>query len=118
MRLDVRRIDHLRLGRSAALGKLAEQRDGFGTGQGVQPVQWFVEDEDFGSVSDCLCKLDALAHAFAEARDFTRGGFAQTHPVNGLPGEALGIRYTGPIDGSMAQKDWAAWAYHVKLYLS
>jgi len=29
-----------------------------------------------------------------------------------------GTAYTGPIDGTMAQRDWAAWAYHARSYIS
>ena len=69
----------------AALGRhFAEHGDGFGADEGIEAVEGFIEDEDFGIVGDGLRELDALPHSLAVAADFAVGGFAQADLVDGF----------------------------------
>ncbi len=60
---------------------LAEQRDGFGAGHGVEAVERLVEHQHLRVVGDGLRQLDALAHAFAVGGHGAAGGRHHVRPL-------------------------------------
>ncbi len=60
---------------ASGLAPLLEEGDGFGTGQRIEPVERFVEDDDLRIVRGGLGEFGALAHAFGVGGNGAVAGF-------------------------------------------
>ena len=76
----------------ARLGVLAKQIDHLGSRHGVQTIEWFVQNQDAGLVSDCLSQLDTLAHAFAVPLYRTPGSIRQVYLFQHHHGQSSSTR--------------------------
>ena len=63
------------------------------SGHWVETIEWFVENQDFWLMAECLRQFDTLAHSFAICLNGLISRFGQVYLIQRNPGQFFCHRF-------------------------